>query len=82
MTDILLNNERNVIVYDASYIPQETELLKQAGKYNCQLINGLEMLIEQAWEQAKLFTGKQFFSEELREEVIKAVYEYYNSIDQ
>jgi pentafunctional AROM polypeptide len=78
---VLLKNDRNVIVFDVSYIPKETELLKQATDCNCQTVKGLDMLIEQAWEQAKIFTGISSFTKEMREEVEKEVHEFYNSIN-
>jgi len=39
------------------------------------------MLIEQAWEQAKLFTGLSSFTSEVRESVESSVTEYYDSLD-
>lgn len=81
VTDVLLDTNRNVIVYDASYIPKETELLKQAKDKNCQIVKGVEMLIEQAWEQAKIFTGKLIHEHDIKDQVEKAVYDYYDSID-
>jgi len=79
--DTILNHDRNVVVYDASYIPKETELLKQARSQNWQIIKGIDMLIEQAWEQAKLFTGLSSFTSEVRESVESSVTEYYDSLD-
>ncbi|CAI2361873.1 unnamed protein product [Moneuplotes crassus] len=78
--DILLRKDRNVIVYDSSYIPKETELLKQAKAKNCQIVTGLEMLISQAWLQAKLFTGKEKFDEKVIQAVEEEVYKYYDSL--
>ena len=83
VADVVLGtdtNESTKVVLDASYIPKETELLKQALKYNCEIITGVEMLIDQAWEQAKIFTGKGIFSDSCVSTVNSAVYTYYNSI--
>lgn len=46
------------IIYDLIYNPLETELLKEANLKGAIVINGLEMLIEQAVEQIKIWTGR------------------------
>lgn len=48
------------VVYDIIYNPNPTLLLKQAKKFNCTTISGLEMFIYQAQQQFKLFTGQTF----------------------
>ena len=47
------------LVYDLVYNPEETALLKQARKAGCRTLGGLEMLIAQAAEQFRLFTGEE-----------------------
>ena len=47
----------NHIVFDAVYIPYETRLLKEAKQQGAKIIHGMEMLLEQAVEQFKLYTG-------------------------
>jgi 3-dehydroquinate dehydratase/shikimate dehydrogenase len=45
-------------VFDTVYNPAETLLLKQAKALGCKTISGLDMFVNQAAEQFKLFTGK------------------------
>lgn len=48
------------IVYDIVYTPPETPLLRRARAAGCQVISGAEMLLGQAGEQFRLFTGKEY----------------------
>jgi shikimate 5-dehydrogenase len=43
--------------YDLVYNPYHTEFLLQASKAGCKLIPGIEMLVAQAEEQFRLWTG-------------------------
>jgi len=45
------------LVYDLVYIPRLTRLLQRALEKGCKVINGEEMLMAQAHEQFRLFTG-------------------------
>jgi 3-dehydroquinate dehydratase/shikimate dehydrogenase len=45
------------LVYDLIYAPRLTRLLQRALEKGCKVINGEEMLMAQAHEQFKLFTG-------------------------
>lgn len=45
-------------IFDLVYNPIETQLVKTAKKMGCKLINGLDMLIYQASEAFKWWTGK------------------------
>lgn len=47
------------LAYDLVYNPLETRFLCEAREAGCQTIGGLEMLIAQAVEQFKLWTGKE-----------------------
>ena len=79
--DVLMNGkDRNVIVYDASYLPKKTSILTQAKERNCQIVQGIEMLISQAWEQSKIFTGRQITSKCKRLEVEREVYKFYDQL--
>ena len=49
---------KGMAVFDTVYNPPETLLLKQAGQIGAKTVNGLEMFINQALAQFKLFTGK------------------------
>ncbi len=50
--------KKGMVVFDTVYNPPETLLLKQAKEIGAKTISGLEMFINQAAEQFKLFTGK------------------------
>jgi 3-dehydroquinate dehydratase/shikimate dehydrogenase len=47
------------LVYDLIYNPLETQLLEDAKATGCQTLGGMAMLISQAAEQFRLWTGKQ-----------------------
>jgi len=47
-----------MVVFDTVYNPAETLLLKQAKKLGCKTISGLDMFINQANSQFKLFTNQ------------------------
>jgi len=55
-------------VYDLIYNPAQTLLLKEAEEFGLKTINGLPMLIGQAEESFKIWTGK-IFSNEIQEEL-------------
>jgi 3-dehydroquinate dehydratase/shikimate dehydrogenase len=50
--------KKNMAVFDTVYNPTETLLLKQAKEAGCKTISGMDMFINQAAAQFKLFTGK------------------------
>ncbi|MCI0525372.1 MAG: shikimate dehydrogenase [Acidobacteria bacterium] len=45
------------LVYDLIYTPEETALLRDARQAGCQTLGGLSMLVGQAAEQFRLWTG-------------------------
>lgn len=45
-------------VYDLIYTPRPTALLRQAGERGCQLIDGLEMLVQQGAASLRLWSGR------------------------
>jgi len=45
------------LAYDLVYNPSDTKFLKEARKAGCQLLGGFEMLVEQAAEQQRIWTG-------------------------
>lgn len=49
---------KDIIVYDVIYSPEETELLKQAKALGCQTLNGIGMILYQGAEAFKLWTGE------------------------
>lgn len=55
------------ICYDIVYNPTKTLFLKQAEKAGAKTIGGIEMLIHQASRSFKLWTGKKFPTELVRE---------------
>jgi 3-dehydroquinate dehydratase/shikimate dehydrogenase len=50
--------KKNMAVFDIVYNPAETLLLRQAKEAGCKTISGMDMFINQAAAQFKLFTGK------------------------
>lgn len=47
------------LVYDLIYTPEETALLRDAKAAGCQMLGGLAMLVGQAAEQFRLWTGSE-----------------------
>ena len=47
------------LAYDLVYNPQRTRFLLEAQKAGCRILSGLEMLIAQAAEQFRLWTGRE-----------------------
>ncbi|MDM7921866.1 MAG: shikimate dehydrogenase [Pyrinomonadaceae bacterium] len=47
------------LVYDLTYNPQETLLLKQAKAAGCKTLGGLDMLIAQGAKQFEIWTGEK-----------------------
>ena len=50
----------NEIVYDVIYAPPETKMLSRAVRAGCRTLNGSQMLLEQAYLQFELFTGRAY----------------------
>jgi len=53
------------LAYDLVYNPSETKFLREARRAGCQLLGGIEMFIEQAAEQQRIWTGKSADTEKL-----------------
>jgi 3-dehydroquinate dehydratase/shikimate dehydrogenase len=49
----------NELIYDLIYAPRLSKLLERALESGCKVINGEEMLVAQAHEQFRLFTGRE-----------------------
>ena len=54
------------LAYDLVYNPPETRFLAEARAAGCDTLGGLEMLLAQAFQQFKLWTGKQPNRETMR----------------
>jgi 3-dehydroquinate dehydratase / shikimate dehydrogenase len=59
------------LVYDLVYTPFETQFLKEADKVFVPKIGGMAMLVAQAIEQQKIWTGKQVPIKEISAEVLR-----------
>jgi shikimate dehydrogenase len=58
-TPVLANQLRGArLVYDLVYNPPKTRFMREACEAGCETLGGLEMLVAQAAEQFKLWTGK------------------------
>ena len=65
---------RNVrLAYDLVYNPWETRFLREAGAAGCETLGGLEMLVAQAVEQFKLWTGQSPRVEVMRAAALNAL---------
>ncbi len=60
--------KKDMVVFDTVYNPAETLLLKQAKQAGAKIISGVDMFINQAAEQLKLFTG-----ENKKQEIIEKI---------
>jgi 3-dehydroquinate dehydratase/shikimate dehydrogenase len=60
------------LVYDLVYNPPETKLMREGRVAGCEILGGLEMLIAQAAEQFKLWTGREPDREVMRLAAINA----------
>jgi 3-dehydroquinate dehydratase/shikimate dehydrogenase len=63
------------IIYDLVYNPLETRLMREARAAGCDTIGGLAMLIAQAAEQFKIWTGKPAPVEVMRDAALHALKE-------
>lgn len=61
----------NHIVFDVVYSPVDTTLLKAAGDKGAKTISGIEMLLEQAFAQFKLFTRREAPEEYVRDIILQ-----------
>jgi 3-dehydroquinate dehydratase/shikimate dehydrogenase len=61
------------LAYDLVYNPLETRFMREAREAGCETIGGLEMLIGQAVEQFRLWTGKEPDVESMREAAKRAL---------
>lgn len=59
------------LVYDLTYNPRETRLLKEARATGCETLDGLEMLIRQAAAQFKIWTGRDADADVMRAAAIE-----------
>ncbi len=63
-------------VYDLVYNPTPTRLLREAAEMGCQTIGGLEMLVAQACEQFRWWTGARAPAGIMREAALKRLAEF------
>ncbi len=61
------------LVYDLIYTPEETALLRDAREAGCQTLGGLAMLVGQAVEQFRLWTGMEAPPDNLHDLMWRAV---------
>jgi 3-dehydroquinate dehydratase / shikimate dehydrogenase len=61
------------LAYDLVYNPSETRFLREAHDAGCDTLGGIEMLLAQAVEQFKLWTGSEPDREVMRAAALKAL---------
>ena len=61
------------LVFDTVYRPLETRLLREARARGCRVQDGLEMLVHQAVEQIRLWSGKRADPSRLRRAALDAL---------
>ena len=61
------------LAYDLVYNPLETLFLREARAAGCDTLSGIEMLVAQAIEQFRLWTGQQPEVEVMRLAAMKAL---------
>ncbi len=61
------------LVYDLVYNPAATRFIREAREAGCETLGGIEMLLAQAVEQFKLWTGRPPDSEVMRAAVVSAL---------
>lgn len=64
---------RECVVFDTIYNPEQTLFIKQAREAGCTTITGIDMFVRQAARQFKLFTGADPDVELIRYEVKRAI---------
>lgn len=69
--EVMDSLDKQAIVYDLVYNPQETEFLKQAHNRDLRTVEGIEMLIHQGLKAFEIWTGKKPPIEKIRPEVLK-----------
>src|SRR5262249_7170251 len=67
---------RGGLVYDLVYNPQLTRLLSEAAAAGCDTIGGLDMLVAQAMEQFRWWTGTTPPAHVMREAAMKRLSEF------
>lgn len=61
------------LAYDLVYNPVETRFLREARKAGCDVLSGMDMLITQAAEQFRLWSGDEAPMQAMREAAIRAL---------
>jgi shikimate 5-dehydrogenase len=64
---------RGATVFDTVYRPLETRLLREARERGCRVQDGLDMLVHQAIEQVRLWSGQRPSHERLRAAALAAL---------
>ncbi len=73
-TAAIANQLREVgLAYDLVYNPIETRFIREARDAGCETLGGIEMLLAQAVEQFKLWTGDEPDSDAMREAAMRGL---------
>uniref|UniRef100_A0A0G4G7D8 Pentafunctional AROM polypeptide n=1 Tax=Chromera velia CCMP2878 TaxID=1169474 RepID=A0A0G4G7D8_9ALVE len=67
------------VVIEMAYLPKETKLTERAAEFGCPIVFGIDILIEQGLEQARLYTGEKISEDEIK--IASAdVYAFYEGV--
>jgi shikimate 5-dehydrogenase len=67
---------RYALVFDAVYNPIETRLLRSAAEAGCRAVSGVEMFVNQAAAQFRLWTGESADASQMRDLVVGELTEH------
>jgi len=62
-----------------AYLPKETPLVKAGAAHGCECVYGIDILIWQGVEQARLYLGQDITAQE-EKAATQAVYAYYEQV--
>jgi len=67
------------VVIEMAYLPKETPLVKAGAAHGCECVYGIDILIWQGVEQARLYLGQDITAQE-EKAATQAVYAYYEQV--
>jgi len=74
--------KKDILVFDVVYNPLETKLIKDAKEKGCITVQGIEMFLEQAYAQFRIFTGEEPPKEVMRKVLINELTKEQSQLDE